>query len=423
MLRVHPPNWRRVLNQNNSKRFGYYAERLFSRGRHPGFLRRAGRAMFRWVAPRQGTGPHVLLAPPGGGNIGDQAMINAYLENVAGPVVMVVRRGDAAVQQPIAGERVDCIELEHLVYGGGLMHLRDVVRFAQVLRGARSLSIIGADIMDGAYNAMASVHRANLASWSAAAGIDTRVLGFSWNGAPHPLASVALREASRNGVRLFLRDPISASRAREAGLENVQDVMDTVFAASRQEEGETLRRIQAFAQGGAYALVNASALVAAGVDQCDEYEAVVRTLLDRGLRVVLLPHVSRPSGDDKRELEALHARVTDPGVMRVNELLTPEQVRCIAQHARLVITGRMHLAILSLSGGTPAITLATQGKVEGLMQMFGTEELCIAPKAGFGARVVSLVRKLLDDQGRTEQQIVSRLPHVSLLSRRNYVGL
>ena len=36
------------------------------------------------------------------------------------------------------------------------------------------------------------------------------------------------------------------------------------------------------------------------------------------------------------------------------------------------MTGRMHLAVMALLAGTPPITVATQGKVEGLMRLFGS---------------------------------------------------
>ena len=58
----------------------------------------------------------------------------------------------------------------------------------------------------------------------------------------------------------------------------------------------------------------------------------------------------------------------------------------------------MHLAIMSLSQGTPAITLATQGKVEGLVRLFDWPQLCIAPKAGMAEDIVEVAGAALDDK-------------------------
>jgi len=69
------------------------------------------------------------------------------------------------------------------VYGGGLPHLRDVVR---LLDRASSLSVVGADLMDGGYGYLGASTLARTAELASRRGVPSRVLGFSWNASPHP---------------------------------------------------------------------------------------------------------------------------------------------------------------------------------------------------------------------------------------------
>ena len=71
----------------------------------------------------------------------------------------------------------------------------------------------------------------------------------------------------------------------------------------------------------------------------------------------------------------------------VDVQLSPAEVRGLAAGAQVVITGRMHLAIMSMSSGVPAITFSTHGKVSGLMRLFGVDELCVEPGEDMADRI------------------------------------
>lgn len=375
------------------------------------------------LTPGQGSvgGRHVLIAPPGGGNIGDQAMIEAFLDNTEGEIVIVVRDARDVTVPPVDAARTRVVVLDALVYGGLPRRLADILAYRRLLQGASSVAVVGADIMDGAYNRRASVNRANLARLACKAGVQARVLGFSWNGRAEPQARHALRAASRAGARLLLRDPLSAARARGDGLENVVDAADTVFSAQAVDHTVADELLRALPADARIAVVNASGLVGKSLSQVDEYVAVIRRLRQRGLTVILLPHVSRPGADDMVICREIHERLADPGALLVGTLLAPAAIRGLTARAELVVTGRMHLAIMALYNAVPAITLATQGKVEGLMQLFGTEALCVEPSAGFGARIVGVADEVLDRLDEVRDNIAARLPLVRERSRLNFV--
>lgn len=274
--------------------------------------------------------------------------------------------------------------------------------------------------MDGNYNRRASINRANLARLARGAGVDTKILGFSWSGSADPAAQKALKAASMAGTKLLLRDPISAERARADGLLNVVESADTVFSA-REVDYAAARSFLAVLPGETrIALVNASGLIAKSLPQVDEYRSIIRHLQQRGLTVILLPHVSRAGSNDIEICRQIQSSLDDPDVFFVDRLLKPAEIRALTEHASIVVTGRMHLAIMSLSNKVPAITLVTQGKVEGLMTLFASECLCVEPAAGFGSRVVEVADDVLDHIDEFKERIAARLPLVKELSRRNF---
>ena len=118
--------------------------------------RRAFRAA---TAPTAERRVHVLVAPPGGGNIGDQALVEAYLENITGPVRVIVRRAADLVVPAEQAERIEVVELPALLYRVDAAHRRDIVRLRALLADAVSFAVVGADIMDGRYSPRGSVNR------------------------------------------------------------------------------------------------------------------------------------------------------------------------------------------------------------------------------------------------------------------------
>jgi polysaccharide pyruvyl transferase WcaK-like protein len=373
------------------------------------------------AAARDGS-RHLLLAAPGNGNIGDQAMFESFLASVEGPVCVLVRNAQHVTVSAVHRGRVDVVSLPALVYGTGRSHVRDVRRFRSLLGGATSLSIIGADVMDGAYNLRASLRRALLAELAAGSGVDTRILGFSWNANPRDAAVRALQKASRRGAVLMLRDPFSAERARADGLENVVSVADTVFSLKDADE-DAARSLVDLPSGRHLALVNVSALIGRKFAQEDDYEAVVRHLHARGFDVLLVPHVCVPGMDDRAACRAVLDRVDLARTAMIDRVLSPAEIKGLCAQADLVLTGRMHLSIMALSAGVPAITLASQGKVEGLMSLFEAPFLAVEPRPGMAADIIDTVDRVIEERDALQVRLVERMERVLQLSAQNFVGL
>lgn len=380
------------------------------------------RALDRLPRPSSAAGrEHILLAATGNGNIGDQAMLEAFLENVHGRVTVICEDDSYLSVPPAERERVRMLPLPKLVRGVLLLRVPEVLRFHRLLDIAVSVSATGADLMDGLYNTSSSVARTSALKSAESRGIRTRVLGFSWSPDAHPRARSAMRRLT--STRVLARDPLSYSRLVADGIRNVEQVADTVFAATtidpESPADEWMSRREA--TGTPVAIVNCSALIGNRIDQIPDYVSIIRALTERGYAVVLLPHVMRTSDDDLSESRKLYAALSDDSIFLIESQLSPAQVRGLAKRAQIVITGRMHLAIMALMHGRLPVTLSTQGKVEGLYELFNIEPMAVEPVLGMSAAVIERV-------GRAENPALIKVVHSQLseviaLGRRNFSDL
>lgn len=384
---------------------------------HPALLDMSLSVVTRGVRPTR-AGKHILVAAPGKGNIGDVAMLEAFVERIGERAVVILEdRSD----YPGIPDSVHVVALPGLIYGGGRSMVHDAFRLANLMRGASSLSVVGADIMDGAYNSSASARRSIVAKWAALSGLNSRVLGFSWNGYPHPHAIRYLRQADGAGTRILARDPESRRRLDQEGLRGVESVADIVFTATSVAQLPSSIKMP----HGAYAVVNASALLGGDPKNTESYAELVTELVTDGVRVVLLPHVVRAGGDQDELVkiyDALHGDIR-AHVQLVEEELTPSQVRTVVQGATFVATARMHLSIMALRQGVPAVVVATQGKVEGLMTLFGISEFLVHPSDVSSGGLSQAVRSLRKQLAPVREKVHESLTEVLELASDNFDGL
>ncbi|MFL9610287.1 polysaccharide pyruvyl transferase family protein [Methylobacillus sp. Pita2] len=359
----------------------------------------------------------VLIPAPGGGNIGDQAMLESFLKNIEGKKLIVNTQSIPLDIPAEYSSNLEVIEMPGLIYGHLFRFFKDYFKLRKIMASARALYIIGADIMDGGYNKDASVMRSNIATYFVRNDIPARVFGFSWNGKPDPAALVAIRNAALSGVVLCVRDPVSFQRLQNAGVPNIRLVADMVFANGNTKSAG-IEDVLEFCAGKRIALVNASGLIAKDIDQIDEYSKVIDKLIGHGFSIVLLPHVIRPGANDLPVCQTLSEKY--PAAFLVGRLLQPDQVKRLAQEAKIVVTGRMHLSIMSLNQNIPSIVLSTQGKVDGLMQFFETEKFSVVPEKGFSTIICNQIDTICENYQEYHALIAKNLVNVKQLSEKNF---
>lgn len=347
---------------------------------------------------------YVLVLPSaGGGNIGDQAMFESVVANLTDRkvVALVLDRANYDLTFEPDSDRVQTVDVPDLMHGHGLKHIKSLLEVRRLSRGATSFIVIGADILDGAYSTTIASRSWFLCEEVARRGQTVRVLGFSWNGfAPRAVLRAAMKAAAA-GAHLFPRDPHSWARLSASKVPNLTSAADTVFCHQARVRTDIADRSSAILAWmrcpDKRAVVNLSGLVASRMDQNPEYLAILDALARRGLTPLLVPHVSHDGASDIEAISSFLDYLREQGHDEpsfVGELLSPTDIRTLVAEADLVITGRMHLSILGILEGATPVVLATQGKVSGLLELFGIEDHCVDPVPGFGAVVAGLVEDM-----------------------------
>jgi polysaccharide pyruvyl transferase WcaK-like protein len=363
----------------------------------------------------------VLLAPSGGGNLGDQALLEAYLRATSGPVRVLVNSIDALTMPAEHAERITVVSLPGLTNSRLLYRPGTRRKVREALDGAASFTAIGMDVMDGGYGPREAVLRSNLLWLAGTLGVPSRLVSFSFNETPHPAAVAALRRAA--GVsQLFVRDPRSFERLERLGVPNLHRSADLVFTLSDATIPESVGDWVETHGAHGFAVVNVSGLIGLTAERLEAYVDTVDWLLGYGLAVLLLPHVIRRGDDDLLVVKAVHAHFSTSRVGVVPELLTPSEVAWLAARARVILSGRMHLAVIGLTAGTPCAVFSTQGKVQGLLESVGLGDFLLSPSGEVAGSARSALERLLADET-VRPRLVSSAHRLRLLAQSSMEGL
>jgi len=378
------------------------------------------------------------LPPSHTGSLGDEAMMSVCLEELArrGHLVGIVNfvEGDRWPNEPP--------DAEHLDLSGffGPSYLRSLPGVAANLRRYDQLWCLGADVMDGHYSAVGAFRRVNLLRIAAELGLEVSVLGFSFNAEPSPLVLGALRDLP-SSVRLCARDPISHARLTKDLGRPIDLVADLAFGLEPEgtesdDEAALLGWIAArHADGDIVLGFNAShrafkSTIGADIDDIvAAYASALTGLFSerQDVSIVAIPHDYRETPQemsDEHLLAAIADRLEPEDRARFAQPSFRLQARFVSRLATevdAVFSGRMHLVIAALRNGTPAATIAYQGKVVGLSQCFDLPELGIAPSVALDPRGMQrAIGALIEHRADLAARIARAQPAVAALQARNF---
>lgn len=380
--------------------------------------------LYRHLARRT---PTTLVVPAASyGSVGDLAMIEAFVAHArpARYTIASVDRDDGWRRvQPADRLRIDLAPLCER------RSFRKDIALLLALRHVDQVVITGADVMDGAYTRNGSIARWHLLELGHLAGCRCAVTGFSFNDHPHPDVLAVARQTQGSAL-LFSRDPVSGERLAASGIAarpaadlafslppgepdlpgDLSDWLDEQRRAGRDVVGININHHTLPAGRSPGALIDLYADLAGWL------------IRDRGLAVLLIPHDDRGDNSDLVLLEMLHRRLRDdaalaPHVHNVAQLPSPRQVMAIGARLCCAVSGRMHLSILTMAQGTPAVTLSYQGKTEGLYQLLHCPELGVEPVRFFAGEARDVVAQLLDKEQELRARLQRHLPEVKRLSR------
>lgn len=389
--------------------------------------------------PSRSPGSGTLVLPPTRpGSLGDEAMMSVCIDRLASEGRSV------AIVDFVAGDRWpdEPVGTRHLDLSGffGTAYMRSLPTLIGALREFDRFWCLGADVMDGHYSEAGSLRRVALAHTAAELGLETSILGFSFNEAPSDLVIEALQGLPAS-VDLIARDPVSHRRLVERVGRPIRLAADLAFGLRPaveldRSEADVLEWMGARrAEGCRLVALNVSrrAFASTGVVDLDAaldayafgLSTLLRTRMD--VSIVCLPHDYRARSTDMNDLEVLQAIVerVDSGcadriLLPCERLRAPFVKRAVGE-VDAVLSGRMHLAIAALGQGTPAATLSYQGKLAGLYEHFQLPELEVDPSDALTSeRIVTILDQLLDEGSRQSARIVDALPWIRALSRSNF---
>jgi polysaccharide pyruvyl transferase WcaK-like protein len=368
---------------------------------------------------------HFLLPSVGNGNIGDQAMVESFINYVGvGDCILIVEDAADFRKDNNIFPEPRIIEIPHLIHGNFIQQFFALISILRISNKVKSLSVIGADIMDGVYSQKQSINRLFLLRVFNSLEIDTRITGFSW--APNARAlPIKLLRIISNKTKLYVRDPKSVQRLHEQNIFQVYQVADLVFSDLSLDGAPDIDRWTSTSTKP-IVVVNISGLglkdTQLYLKHIRQYQLIVEYLRINGFRLLVLPHVFGGGGDTKISDDLFDSTCGSEDLL-ITDPLSPAQERHLFQSVSFVITGRMHIAILALNMGIPVIALETMGKVMGLFEVFNLEDYCIDKNLDFSAEVIHRIKQLENDQPSISQLISAKIPDLRKLSLINFTDL
>jgi polysaccharide pyruvyl transferase WcaK-like protein len=254
---------------------------------------------------------------------------------------------------------------------------------------SRDVFFIGADIMDGGYRENVATRRLVLAWLMHCLGKRVSIVSFSFNTMPK---SGVLRAFHRlgSGARYAVRDRQSLRRFESAtGLRGAL-AADIGFLAvpALAPRFTSLVGWMAEAKRDRFHVLFVNLNVApfrwdATTRNCSTERLVgaihaalvsVQSRIESGLAVVVVPHDFRNATEAWSDLglaQALDDRLKsdfDGRHTRVQAPFNSAEICALLESADIVVTGRMHLAILAIAAGVPPLSFTYQDKFEGMYE-------------------------------------------------------
>lgn len=372
----------------------------------------------------------IVIPPAGPGSVGDAAMLGSTIQALR-------RRGFEKVDilQVQAGVQWDLDSpADRLIPAAKFIDYGSRVNLAAILLQLRSYSdlfCIGADILDGIYDEDRMAHRLELIHRAALMGLTATIIGSSFSEQPSPRC-VDLISSLPDGVRIFARDEFSLRRMSLAFKREVALSADVAFmletastTASNLPEMNWIRSERA--SGRRIISINANYLHEKNRPSfIDDYTRLSAELINQGASLLMLPHDLRTERSDEFISKEIMMRL-DPSCAGRTCLLTrrmPGQVKALLADVDLLITGRMHAAIIALGSNTPALSFAYANKFEGLYRHLDLDPaemiLSLDELHSDAPSVVAQVMEALDRAPQLRGHIEGKMGELKEAAARNF---
>ncbi len=315
---------------------------------------------------------------------------------------------------------------------------KDYLLDSEPLNDVSSLVAVGADVMDGHYWPISVLRTLELCEQARIKGIQVGILGFSFNKSPDHLCVKGLQRLNSD-IRLFARDPISKQRFETSVSPRIKLVADAAFCMHPNNSSNVapvvdwckmqVKMGHAIVGFNLHSLLfNGSNAPDIGVAMINVAESLIDLLRKENVSVLLIPHDYRGKNNDKELLRTILSKI--PSELN-NRLLLPEfefnadELKSITSNCRIVLTGRMHLAIASLGMGIPVGVVSYQDKFEGLFEHFGLPSKYIITPETLSKKecVFEWMHSSVLMAGTLQDDSKRKLPAILNLSKNNFSWL
>lgn len=347
------------------------------------------------VPPDLGSacGQLTVIPPAPPGSLGDQAYVEAaaHLAREQGWSPRLLLDEGAA---PWTGQLED-IPQDWLPMHESARAVPAMAEYLGAMRSSDAVIALGADSACGAYgrDALLPLLCVGEAAWK---GLRAGVVSLGFDPNPDPMF-VRVFSALPPSVSLVFRDRDSLDRARSRLDRQLTLGADLAFAW--RGPGLTVpAKLRHWldrqrAEGRLIVILNIHSLLT-GVSPYAEHKSrdvdaliddvahiVVELIAEEEASVVLVPHDNRGALSDEVIATRLRTRLPDSTSKRVIDVgrVTVSESRWLVGEADIVVSGRMHLAISSLTSGVPVVCLTYQEKFAGLIRGTGLDRLLLTP--------------------------------------------
>ena len=235
--------------------------------------------------------------------------------------------------------------------------------------------LLGMDGLDGFYNLNESRTKIEIATAFAQSGKSSWIVNFSWNHLEiDKTLLVALHQARDVGVRFVTRDSQSCARLVSLGVPSTV-CPDFGFLISQHKSITDPETFVIGRDGRDYAVLAPSHTFRMIPRQIDSFAKIAISLRIQGLIPVIFVSVTNIRKSDSLMAHRINMRLIKLNQPKMPILVDEETLDSFLQKSRLVITGRMHVAIFALSNLVPSYILEYQGKAKGLLSDLGLESL------------------------------------------------
>lgn len=383
----------------------------------------------------------VIVPPTSPGSLGDDAMITAAVkcleqQNINDIGVICYTYNEEWLGLQDSGDKISKINMETYfspIYSWQFWLM--LFKVAPTLAQYQKFYCLGADMIDGNYSYHHVIKITRLLSVASQLGLETTILGSSFNKNPKPQAIEALTKLPKD-IKICARDSLSQQRLANSLNRPIKLVADVAFLLSPLEEAKISCAMSQWLtrQRDNNRLIIGINCHKPGNQTVDSWVKIyVDTIIklysvNDLLSFVLIPHDVRYFKQGVSDVilgetifNLLPDQIRAHSTVVLTSYITAAEIKAITAHLDICLTGRMHLAVACLGQGIPCACITYQDKFEGLCKHFEIEGLTLTPEeAAQPGNLANFLIILLNNRQEKSNQIKLKLPVVKSLSQGNF---